>query len=329
MGRVHRQSAVVGRGLGIGTLTIRASILRTILTRAALFTALLAGAGVVVAQEPIYRVDVRLVRLLVTVKNAAGDLIGSLDRRLFNLTDNGVPQEIAVFERETAQPLSVTLLVDTSGSTGKDLKYETTSINKFLGAFIEEGNPQDAVALYTFNWQVTLLNSFTRRIRRIEDNLKVLRSEGGTSLYDAVYLAAPDLRNRQGRHVIVVVTDGGDTTSAKSYRDAVESTQRADAVVYAIVVVPITNPAGRNTGGEHALEAMIDATGGRMFYPAVGAELDRAFVDILRDLRTQYLIGYYPRGVPQGDRNFHTVHVGLGQRDLRVSTRTGYYGDSR
>jgi Ca-activated chloride channel family protein len=303
--------------------------IRPILRRAALLTALLAVTGVLVAQEPIYKVDVRLVRLLVTVKNAAGDLIGSLDRKLFNVTDNGVPQEIAVFERETAQPLSVTLLLDTSGSTGKDLKYETTSLNKFLDAFIAEGNPEDAAALYTFNWQVTLLNSFTRRIGRVEDNLKALRSEGGTSLYDAVYLAAPDLRNRQGRHVIVVVTDGGDTTSAKSYRDAVESAQRADAVVYAIVVVPITNPAGRNTGGEHALEAMVEATGGRMFYPAVGAELDRAFVDILRDLRTQYLLGYYPRGVPQGDHNFHTVHVGLENKDLRVSTRTGYYGDSR
>ena len=300
-----------------------------ILKRAILAAVLLAGTSALVAQDPIYKVDVRLVRLLVTVKNATGDLVGSLDRGQFAVTDNGVRQEIAVFERQTAQALSVTLLVDTSGSTGKDLKYETASINKFLSAFIEEGNPDDAAALYTFNWQVTLLNSFTRRLGRIEDNLKVLHSEGGTSLYDAVYLAAPDLRSRLGRHVIVVVTDGGDTTSSKNYRDAVESAQRADAVVYAIVVVPITNDAGRNTGGEHALETMVDATGGRMFYPAVGAELDRAFVDILRDLRTQYLIGYYPRGVPQGDRNFHTVHVGLERKDLRVSTRTGYYGDSR
>lgn len=301
----------------------------TILRRAAALAALIAATGVLVAQEPVFKVDVRLVRLLVTVKNAAGDLIGSLDRALFTVTDGGVQQEIEVFERETALPLSVALLVDTSGSTGKDLKYETTSISKFLGAFIEEGNTDDAAALYAFNWQVTLLNSFTRRVGRIEDNLKTLHPDGGTSLYDAVYLAAPDLRDRQGRHAIVVVTDGGDTTSAKQYRDAVEAAQRADAVVYAIVVVPITNPAGRNTGGEHALETMVDATGGRMFYPNVGAELDRAFADILRDLRTQYLIGYYPRGVPQGDRSFHAVHVGLARKDLRVSTRTGYYGDSR
>jgi len=295
---------------------------------AMIIVAMMSVASVLVAQEPVFKVDVRLVRLLVTVKDAAGELVGSLERAQFSVTDNGVTQEIAAFERQTAQPLSVALLIDTSGSTAKDLKYETTSIGKFLKAFIGEGNPQDAVALFSFNDQVTLLNSFTRRIGRIEDRLKLLHPDAGTSLYDAVYLAAPNLRDRQGRHVIVVVTDGGDTTSSKKYRDAVESAQRADAVLYALVVVPITNPAGRNTGGEHALEAMVEATGGRMFYPNLGAELDRAFADILRDLRTQYLIGYYPRGVPQGDRNFHTVHVGLERKELRVSTRTGYYGDS-
>jgi len=298
------------------------------LRRFACIVALFASAGSLLAQDPNFKVDVRLVRLLVTVKNAGGDLVGSLDRSLFTVTDNGVAQEIAVFERQTAQPLSVTLLVDISGSTAKDLRYEITSINKFLKAFVGEGNPADAVALYSFNDQITLLNNFTRQIARIDENFRNMRPDGGTSLYDAVYLAAPSLRDRQGRHVMVVVTDGGDTTSMKKYRDAVEAAQRADAVVYAVVVVPIPNPAGRNIGGEHALEAITDATGGRMFYPAIGAELDRAFADILRDLRTQYLIGYYPRGVPQGDRAFHTVHVGLARRDLHVSTRTGYYGDS-
>ncbi len=279
--------------------------------------------------DPVFRVDVRLVRLLVTVKDPAGELVGSLDRPEFSVTDNGVAQEIAVFQHQTTQPLSVTMLVDTSGSTAKDLRYEVTSIQKFMKALIDEGNPDDAASLYAFNWQVVLLNSFTRRLGRIDDSLRMLKPDGGTSLYDAMYLAAPDLRDREGRHVMVVVTDGGDTTSSKKYRDSVEAAQRADAVVYPIVVVPITNPAGRNTGGEHALETIAQSTGGRTFYPSVGAELDRAFAEILRDLRTQYLIGYYPRGVPVGDARFHTVHVDLPNRkDLRVSTRTGYYGDA-
>jgi len=126
----------------------------------------------------------------------------------------------------------------------------------------------------------------------------------------------------------VAVSDGGDTTSSKKYPDAVDAAQKADAVFYPIVVVPITNDAGRNTGGEHALETLAASTGGRAFYPSVGASLDRAFEEILRDLRTQYLIGYYPHGVVAGDRHFHALRVELPRRrDLRVSTRTGYYGE--
>jgi Ca-activated chloride channel family protein len=294
--------------------------------RAALL--LFCAAAIAVAQEPVFKVDVRLVRLLATVKNAAGDLVGSLEARDFTVKDNGVAQEIAVFEHQTTQPLSITLLIDTSASTGKDLKYETASVNKFLNALVREGNPSDSVSLYAFSYDVTLLHSFTRRLSRVEDSLKFLKPEGGTSLYDAVYFAAPALRDREGRHVIVVVTDGGDTTSSRKYKDALDAAQKADAIVYPVVVVPITNPVGRNTGGEHALETLASGTGGRTFYPSIGAGLDRAFAEILRDLRTQYLLGYYPSGVTAGDGTFHAVRVEVPQRkDLRVSTRTGYYGE--
>ena len=281
------------------------------------------------AQDPVFRTDVRLVRLLVTVKNPAGELVGTLDKGDFKVSDNGVPQEISVLERQTAQPLSIALLIDASSSTAKDLQYEVGSIQKFMAALIEDGNDRDAAALYAFNWAVTLLNTFTRRPGRIEKRLKQVVPEGGTSLYDAIYLVGGDLRGREGRHVIVAVTDGGDTTSSKTFRDAVEAAQRADAIVYPVVVVPISNPAGRNTGGEHALETLAAQTGGRTFYPTVGRQLDRAFIDILRDLRTQYMIGYYPRGVPVGDRAFHSVRVEVPHnKDLRVSSRSGYYGDS-
>lgn len=290
--------------------------------------ALLLSATVAIAQEPVFKVNVRLVRLLATVKNLAGDLVGSLEARDFTVTDNGVKQDIAVFEHQTSQPLSITLLIDVSASTSKDLRYEITSVTKFLEALVREGHPDDAAALYAFNDQVTLLSYFTRRLTRIEDRLRGLKAEAGTSLYDAIYLATPALRDREGRHVIVAISDGGDTTSSKKYMDALDAVQKADAIFYPVVVVPITNPAGRNTGGEHALETLAASTGGRAFYPTIGAALDRAFTEILRDLRTQYLLGYYPTGVPTGDGNFHSVRVELPQRrELRISTRTGYYGE--
>ena len=94
-----------------------------------------------------------------------------------------------------------------------------------------------------------------------------------------------------GRKVIVVVTDGGDTVSKVTVHKALEAAQLADAVIYAIVVMPITNDAGRNIGGEHALEFMASGTGGRTFQPTVGPELDKAFTAIITELRTQYLLG--------------------------------------
>jgi len=125
----------------------------------------------------------------------------------------------------------------------------------------------------------------------------------------------------------VVVTDGGDTTSRLKYKEALEAAHRAEAVLYPILVVPITNDAGRNTGGEHALETLASGTGGRVFQPSIGAQLDKAFADIIRDLRTQYLIGYYPHNLPADAPAFHLVRVETARQDLRAQTRTGYYGD--
>jgi len=280
------------------------------------------------AQGTTIRVNVRLVRMLATVKDANGRLIGSLNKSDFTVSDNGVPQDITVFERQTEQPLSISVLVDTSASTGIQMHYELESVRKFFHALLEEGNPRDAAALYSFNWQTTVESSFTRRYERLDARLKTLRSEGGTSMYDAIFLASRDLELRDGRHVLVIVTDGGDTTSVKDFHQALQSAQLADAVIYPVLVMPITNDAGRNIGGENALTTLSAGTGGRVFTPSVAAELDRAFADILRELRTQYLIGYYPKDVPPTKDRFHLLKLTVKDRNLRVITRTGYYGDS-
>ncbi len=297
--------------------------------RAAFFlSAVLYLAAPAWAQDPTIRVNVRLVHMLVTVKDQNGQLMGSLNKDDFSVSDNGVPQEIAVFGRQTEQPLSVALMLDSSASVGIDLRYETDSAAKFLKALIGEGNPEDAAALYTFDWQITMLKSFTRRFTLLEQALHQVKATGGTSMYDAIYLVSRELEYRDGRHVMVIVTDGGDTTSSKDFHQALESAQRADAVMYPIVVIPIANSAGRNIGGENALTTLAAGTGGRVFRPSSAPELDRAFSDILRELRTQYLIGYYPKDVPPTKDRFHTLKVTLGNRNLRVNTRSGYYEDS-
>ena len=296
--------------------------------RALLLLAALCLGATSSAQDTTIRVNVRLVRSLVTVKDQNGALIGSLNKEDFAVYDNGVQQEVAVFERQTEQPLSIALMLDTSASVGIELRYELDSAAKFLKALISEGNPEDAAALYTFDWQTTLLRSFTRRFTLLEQALGKVRTTGGTSMYDAIYLVSRELRDRNGRHVIVIVTDGGDTTSSKDFHEALESVQRADAVMYPIVVIPITNGAGRNVGGENALTTLSAGTGGRVFRPSSAAELDRAFEDILRELRTQYLIGYYPQNVPYTKDRYHILKITVPNPRLRVITRSGYYGDS-
>jgi Ca-activated chloride channel homolog len=276
-------------------------------------------------EEPTFSVKVNLVRLLVSVRNAAGALVTDANRQDFRVMDSGVPQEIAVFERNTSLPLSVAVMIDTSGSTQKDLHYEVDSVLRFLPALLESGNQEDTFALFSFNWRTSLELDFSRSKKRAERVLRALHGEGGTSLYDTIYLASDSLVGREGRHVMVVVTDGGDTTSYKKYEDALMAAQRADVVMYPIIVVPIENQAGRNTGGEHALATLAASTGGRTFYPESYAQLDTAFADILRELRTQYLLGFYPKNVKGQPRSYHPVRVEYREPSMKVKTRSGYY----
>jgi len=273
-----------------------------------------------------FKVDVKMVRLLVTVKDPKGELVGSLQNKDFTVYDCGVKQDVKVFEAQTDQPLSVSVLIDTSGSTFKDVAIEKTSIEKFFKALLESGNVKDAAAVYSFNYQVTLIRDFTRNRSALTGSLRVLNSIGGTSLFDAIVLSARPMTNRDGRHVEIIVTDGGDTTSKYHYQDAIKEAHLADAVVYPIVVVPITNDSGRNVGGENALAQIAKDTGGRTFHADLGASLDQAFADILHDLRKQYFLGYYPRNLPADAPAFHPVRVEMARPDLRPSARAGYYG---
>jgi len=284
-------------------------------------------AAAALSQTNVFKVDVQLVRVLATVKDFNGKLIANLNQQDFQVTDNGVPQQVAVFEHHSETPLSIAFMVDTSGSTAKDLKYEVTSATRFLHSLFREGNTEDRVSLYSFNWEVVEQRGYTRNLASLEKAMKNFKAEAGTSMYDSIRFGSRSLEERDGRHVMVMVTDGGDTTSATSYNQALADLHRADAVFYAILVVPITNDAGRNIGGENALTTLAESTGGKVFAPAVGPALDAAFDEILRELRTQYLIGYYPKNVPLTKNRFHTIQVSTKQKDLRVVTRNGYYGE--
>lgn len=284
------------------------------------------------AQAPVFSTEVKLVRLAVTVRDEAGALVGGLPQDAFRIFDSGVPQQVAVFEKSTLRPLSVAILLDASGSTARVLPESVAAVRAFCQALWREGNPEDVAALYAFNHEVTQMVPFTRRRERLEDGLKRIRPEAGTSLYDAMQFASLDLMAREGRRVIVLVTDGSDTTSATTLPEATRTAQRAEVSVFPILLVPIQSQAGYNVGGENALTIIATRTGGQVQLASRGAELSRAFTRILEDLRTQYLLGYYPRSLPPSPGGFREVRVEIvapAERKLRAVTRSGYYEEAR
>ncbi len=275
-------------------------------------------------QGTTFKVDVRLVNVFVTVTDANGAPVAGLKKDDFKLFEDGYPQQIAVFDRESELPLSIVLAVDTSLSTRKDLKLELDSARRFVRSILR---PVDALSLYQFSEDVDELVPFTADLQRIDRGISRIRVGAATALFDAVYLGSEALLDRKGRKVMVVITDGGDTVSRMDYKAALRAAQEAEAIVYSIIVVPIEASAGRDTGGEHALIQLSQDTGGKYFYAGSTAQLEDAFRTISDELRTQYLLAYYPsRRLAESSFRRIEVKVGTGSSpDLHARHRTGYY----
>ncbi len=275
-------------------------------------------------QDPTFKVDVKLVNVFVTVTDQNGAPVSGLKKDDFKLSEDGQPQTIALFDRESELPLSIVLAVDTSLSTRKDLKLELESARRFVRSILR---PVDALSLYEFSEDVNELVPFTHDLRRIDLGINNIRVGAATALYDALYLGSEALLDRKGRKVMVVITDGGDTVSKLSYQDAVRAAQEAEAIVYSIIVVPIEASAGRDIGGEHALIQLSQDTGGKHFYASSLPQLDEAFHKISDELRTQYLLAYYPsRRYAESDYRRIEIRVnGPADPGFQAHYRTGYY----
>jgi len=271
------------------------------------------------------KVDVKLVNVFVTVTDAHSAPVGGLTKENFSLLEDGQPQNISIFEKQSAAPLSIALAVDTSLSTRHDLPLEQASAKRFAHTILR---PVDALSVYGFNEDVRESIGFTADLKRIDEGIDHIRLGAATALYDAIYLVSRALDRRQGRKVIVLITDGGDTISKINYKEAVRAAQEAEATVYSIIVVPIENSAGRETGGEHALIQLSEDTGGKYYYATSIAQLDDAFEKISDELRTQYLLAYYPihRTSFSDFRRIQINVVGRPEASAyHVRNRAGYY----
>jgi Ca-activated chloride channel family protein len=276
--------------------------------------------------ESTYRVNVRLVNVFTTVTDSRGAPVADLTKDDFQLLEDGVPQTIKVFEKESAIPLSIALAIDTSPSTLRDFKLETTSARRFVHSILRA---EDRLSVFEVTENIDQITRYTADLKTIEHGIDSLRTGPGTSIYDAIFLCSESLLDREGRKVLVLITDGGDTTSKADYNSALRRAQQAEAIVYSIIVVPVEADAGRNLGGEHALIQISKDTGGKYYYAEGQQQLDEAFRKISDELRTQYLLAFYPtRKISESP--FRKIKVELNKKDpegqaYQVRHRAGYY----
>jgi Ca-activated chloride channel family protein len=270
-------------------------------------------------------VDVGLVDLFVNVTDAYGAPVNGLRKEDFAVTEDGHPETVRVFEQESGMPLSIVLAVDTSLSVHIDLGLEKEAAHNFVHAMLR---PQDRMELLSYAAEVRRQVPFTRDQRDIDHGIDRLHGVGPTALYAAIAEGARDLEDSPGRKVMVVVGDGDNSMEGVSYDEAREGALRAQAMVYSIIIVPIEASAGRDIGGEHALVQLSEDTGGKYLYVEGPQQMQAAFARISEDLRTQYLLGYYP-GPHSGGPGFRRTRVRLTSPSLaaqyQLRYRTGYY----
>jgi Ca-activated chloride channel homolog len=268
------------------------------------------------------RVQTDLVSILASVTDQNGQPIPDLTQDSFQVSEEGVPQKIARFEAQTDRPLDLALMIDSSMSAFKDLRFEAEASARFIAQVVRPG---DALAVFEFDESVTKLSNFSDDVPRLQAAVRKIVPGSGTSIYDAVELASGSLsRLPQGRRrAIVLVTDGGETTSIAKFEDTRRAAIRSGALLYTIIVRAVNNENGRNTAGEHALITITDSTGGALFILEDANQISQMFDRINRELRTQYLLGYYPSPTPPPSSDRH-VHVQV-KGDYVVRYRKEYF----
>jgi VWFA-related protein len=285
-------------------------------------------------QGPAIRTQVNLVNLFVTVRDKNKRIVADLKQQDFKIAEDGQDQQIAFFSKEVTLPITLALLLDTSGSEQFMLGAIQDAGGSFLDRVIRKG---DEALIMSFDTDVDLLSDFTddrgqlaRAIRKARINTPMSggMSPGpvptshvtGTALYDAIYLACNEkLTSEAGRKAILIVTDAQDEGSKVRLEEAIEAAQRTDTVVHMILVY---DPHfGANQGVAHKI---TEETGGRMLVANNEKHLVEAFDQISEELRSQYTLGYYPTNSAR-DGKFRKIKIDMANKDLKVLARKGYY----
>ena len=283
------------------------------------------------AQQPGIRVQVNLVNLFATVRDKkTKQIISSLQQDDFKIAEDGVEQKISFFSRESTLPITLGLLIDTSGSETNMLGAEQEAAARFLSRVMRKG---DLAMVVSFDTDSDLLADLTddqgrldRAINRTRINAPsaqgpLAQSIPGTVFYDAVYAACHDrLAEEAGRKALVILTDAQDEGSTLKLQDAIEAAQRTDTVVHILLI----GDSRFGGGNESIAKKLTDETGGRTIVVRSEKNLEQAFDQISEELRSQYTLGYYSSNTAR-DGSYRKVRVETSRKDLEVLARRGYY----
>ncbi len=285
--------------------------------------------------EETIRINSDLVNVVVTIGGRPPNASLDLKPEDFEILEDSASQEIANFSRTDDQPLKMIMLFDTSLSIAQVLNFERRAAARFFDRVIR---PQDRAAIFSVSTDVVVLQEFTNKVPLLVDATRQLRAQGATSLYDAIYLASDYLKPAKGRRVIVIISDGGDTTSNKGLLEALTHAQKSDSAIFAIFTGnPWPSENLRDLAAERALESLTKETGGELFKPRLPdkrhgeetdeislKELDRSFADLAERLRTQYVLGFYSTNEKR-DGSFRKLDVRIKKPNYIARARTGYY----
>lgn len=270
-----------------------------------------------------------LVTVVTSVTDPAGNQVNDLTQKDFALFEDNMPQDIAGVYREGQLPLRLIFLFDTSSSIKHRFDFEQRAASRFFRQVMQPG---DKGAIMSVSSDPKLELGFTESEEHLVNTLAQLKPQGATALYDALVSAARYLRPSEGRHVMVVLSDGTDTVSSSTLAQALAEIQKADAVIYGVHSTGVAPSANvQDLAGEFVLKAMCEDTGGRAFFPPVyedqkreSRDLDEIYRRLAAEVRAQFVLTYYSKNEPK-EGVFRNIRVEVKRPGLQVRARRGYY----
>jgi len=273
-------------------------------------------------------VRTNLVNVLFTVTDKKSRMVLNLTKDDVRVMEDGKPQVIENFSRESDLPLRIAILIDTSNSVRERLRFEQEAAIDFLTSTIRLNKDQAFVV--SFDSEPQLLQDYTDNVEKLAEAIRSLQAGGGTGLYEAIYFSAKEKMiffpppEPYLRRVMIIVGDGQDNQSVRTREEALAMAQRGEVTIFTIS----TNRTGAARPGDKVLKRLAEETGGRAFFPFAASDLAGDFREIARELRSQYSLAYVSTNKAQ-DGTFRTITLLPRRKDYRVRAKNGYFAPSQ